>query len=63
MNPNSLKNLKPPTHEQAVARGRKGGKASGVAKRRKKLIAAVFRYILDGDESTIERREKARLKP
>lgn len=44
-------NLKPPTHDEAVERGRKGGKKSGEVRRERKAIKEALQLLLETKET------------
>lgn len=47
------KNLRVPTSEEAREIGRKGGQASGQARREKRTIQQILKTITDGDTTTL----------
>ena len=50
MNPNSLNNLKVPTHAEAKKNGSKGGKASGIARRNYSSMRDALKEFLTDDK-------------
>lgn len=48
------KNLRVPTSEEAREIGKKGGQASGKARRDKRTIQQILKTVLDGDVSTLQ---------